>query len=545
MASVSFSKKPLVKDSEVLRYDIFIVHDTKSKEDDAFCSGLVQLLTKSGYRVCSFQPGQFVIRTFFKYLRESKIAIFLLSTNLSKCSLLQMYINGVLEKKTPLLCLATDDVTIPDDLKNADTVKVVRERDLWQSNLTFELDVLVKPKTPQASILHRLWNNVKFLLRKVFVSTLKYFAYKSLTNGINFFCSQFGIQFLTTICTGACGLIIENKEAILDLTKLKIVAKSENAIIQCLQANLSGTEKYFSIDINPDEPIPTKLSDPAAIFIRKLSQLTLKPPVDQGKKVDYYPACYITGPKMDLRNQETIKNFVRDAMVEKKVDTVAFPEMVSYEKRLESLKSWPKNKTQTPEEIARAGFFTREELPDHTQCFHCGGIIANWMANADPILRHAKWFYSCPYVQTLISQAEIEKCRLQLKIDTPVYNEKYTAETDRLKSYRTTAGDQNYFSPEDLSKAGFYFTGLDDNVGCFQCGLILSLRSMCKERDLFYTHALENAECTFLERVKGKQFAVDIHNTLKPAFRENSKRRITFFIKFKSENQTCRNIHLL
>ncbi|XP_046555949.1 baculoviral IAP repeat-containing protein 2-like isoform X1 [Haliotis rubra] len=69
--------------------------------------------------------------------------------------------------------------------------------------------------------------------------------------------------------------------------------------------------------------------------------------------------------------------------------------------RLDSFSRWPPNVTQTPETLARAGFYhiPCKEKPDRVKCAYCRGKLYNWASGDDPWIEHAKCFPTCPYIR--------------------------------------------------------------------------------------------------------------------------------------------------
>lgn len=51
--------------------------------------------------------------------------------------------------------------------------------------------------------------------------------------------------------------------------------------------------------------------------------------------------------------------------------------------RFSSYTDWPTALTQTPRDLAQAGFFYVGN-GDYTRCFFCGGGLRNWEAHEDP-----------------------------------------------------------------------------------------------------------------------------------------------------------------
>lgn len=65
--------------------------------------------------------------------------------------------------------------------------------------------------------------------------------------------------------------------------------------------------------------------------------------------------------------------------------------------RLNSFKTWSKDMTQKPADMADAGFFYTKQS-DKVICYFCGGGMKDWSPDDIPWEEHARFFQSCPYV---------------------------------------------------------------------------------------------------------------------------------------------------
>lgn len=84
----------------------------------------------------------------------------------------------------------------------------------------------------------------------------------------------------------------------------------------------------------------------------------------------------------------------------------SYPMFESLFDRLRSFSNWPSHKTQTPHEMAYAGFFYKG-YGDFTQCFFCGGVLKDWEAEDDPLIEHARHFHDCAFAQQIQKQGFI------------------------------------------------------------------------------------------------------------------------------------------
>ncbi|XP_065339942.1 baculoviral IAP repeat-containing protein 7-B-like [Cloeon dipterum] len=74
------------------------------------------------------------------------------------------------------------------------------------------------------------------------------------------------------------------------------------------------------------------------------------------------------------------------------------PRYATLSSRNDSFKdSWPKSCTQTPLELARAGFYSTG-IEDQVICFHCNVALKDWAENDDPFILHCKWNQNCQYL---------------------------------------------------------------------------------------------------------------------------------------------------
>ncbi|XP_067656649.1 baculoviral IAP repeat-containing protein 7-like [Haliotis asinina] len=97
--------------------------------------------------------------------------------------------------------------------------------------------------------------------------------------------------------------------------------------------------------------------------------------------------------------------------------------------RLTSFSRWPPNLSQTPEVLARAGFYhvPCKEKPDKVRCAYCQGKLYNWKPEDNPWIEHAKCFPSCPYITLCVGQ----QCVKSLVQEHGVIEKKNTAESGK------------------------------------------------------------------------------------------------------------------
>ncbi|XP_061192091.1 baculoviral IAP repeat-containing protein 3-like [Saccostrea echinata] len=97
--------------------------------------------------------------------------------------------------------------------------------------------------------------------------------------------------------------------------------------------------------------------------------------------------------------QEKINAFLRDLdPLGINFDRPKYPAYAVLATRVSSYKDWPTSLTQTPRDLATAGFLYAG-YGDYTRCFFCGGGLRNWEPGDDPWTEHARWFPKCAFLR--------------------------------------------------------------------------------------------------------------------------------------------------
>lgn len=89
----------------------------------------------------------------------------------------------------------------------------------------------------------------------------------------------------------------------------------------------------------------------------------------------------------------------------------------------------------------------------------------------------------------------------------------YAIEADRLKSYEEWPTSMKQ-KPQQLSDAGFFYTGKSDRVKCFSCGG--GLKDWEQDDEPWEQHAIWYSNCHYLQLMKGREF-IQKCNALKEA----------------------------
>lgn len=126
-------------------------------------------------------------------------------------------------------------------------------------------------------------------------------------------------------------------------------------------------------------------------------------------------------------------------------DRPKYPSYAILALRISSYTDWPTAMTQTPRDMALAGFFYTGNS-DYTRCFYCGGGLMNWESEEDPWFEHARWFKGCAFVQRNRGQEFIDmvqKCSAQKQDEHRNQGEKRKIQTN------TNAVDPNSSQAEE------------------------------------------------------------------------------------------------
>jgi len=100
--------------------------------------------------------------------------------------------------------------------------------------------------------------------------------------------------------------------------------------------------------------------------------------------------------------------------VKESSDEPKYPKMAAQSDRFETFECWGLEKDQKPAFLAKAGFFSVNNL-DCVTCFHCGGGLENWTNANDPFIEHAKYFPHCKFIREEKGENFIASARRLLK----------------------------------------------------------------------------------------------------------------------------------
>eukprot|EP00105_Crassostrea_gigas_P039952 XP_019924100.1 PREDICTED: baculoviral IAP repeat-containing protein 7 [Crassostrea gigas] len=99
------------------------------------------------------------------------------------------------------------------------------------------------------------------------------------------------------------------------------------------------------------------------------------------------------------KQQDKINAFIRNLdPLGINFDRPKYPSYSLLTVRVSSFADWPSSLTQTPRDLAVAGFLYAG-YGDYTRCVFCGGGLRNWEPGDDPWTEHARWFPKCAFVR--------------------------------------------------------------------------------------------------------------------------------------------------
>ncbi|OQV22200.1 E3 ubiquitin-protein ligase XIAP [Hypsibius exemplaris] len=198
-------------------------------------------------------------------------------------------------------------------------------------------------------------------------------------------------------------------------------------------------------------------------------------------------------------------------------------DMKQEENRRKSYKNWTSSHVQ-PENLAAAGFFYTS-FQDRVRCAFCGGILGMWQPGDDPFAEHEKHFpwcsfgkkgYCSDYSSTQSSPTDSangnDVCGSLLSAPR-ITPSKYPC-SPYLANYQVRLGTYRNWppnriqTPELLAFAGFFFTGVNDNVRCFHCDG--GLRCWEPADEAWVEHAKWFPQCPYLQEVKGADYVESI-----------------------------------
>uniref|UniRef100_UPI00358F3FDC baculoviral IAP repeat-containing protein 7-B-like isoform X2 n=1 Tax=Myxine glutinosa TaxID=7769 RepID=UPI00358F3FDC len=193
--------------------------------------------------------------------------------------------------------------------------------------------------------------------------------------------------------------------------------------------------------------------------------------------------------------------------------------MCREEARLKTFVSWPGQDKPTIEELATAGLYY-VGTDDRTQCFVCRGILRSWDPSDCPLDEHRRCFPNCRFVRGLdvgniplvsggAGRVQSGADDLHLGIHQPHSPDKQQFDV-RFSTFVSWPNKAN-ISASCLASAGFYYTGIADNVKCFFCDG--GLRNWEMGDDPWHEHTKWFPRCGFVLQEKGQAYVRTVQSS--------------------------------
>lgn len=214
-------------------------------------------------------------------------------------------------------------------------------------------------------------------------------------------------------------------------------------------------------------------------------------------KQSYHQNSY---PRMDTIKPQ-IKTAKQEEILPKK--KYIFNESESIRQtRIRSLSHWPLL-TPNSESMASAGWFSCN-VNDRVICIYCNTICHQWTSNDDPTEVHIRLAPHCPFALSMTPKESSPKIINEKFIEKFEPSHPNMAETSRRQlTFSNSKWTEDSPSIEDLVRAGFFFTGIENTVTCFYCNG--SLHKWGANDNPMIEHARWFPNCTYAKHLCGEQ----------------------------------------
>lgn len=198
--------------------------------------------------------------------------------------------------------------------------------------------------------------------------------------------------------------------------------------------------------------------------------------------------------------------------------------LFSEEARLRTFPAtWPFKETVSPSELARYGFFLLSEKSDRVQCIFCTLMIEDWKTGESVSEEHALYNPKCLFVsgrpagnipinagdeivfkKVLWNKRRTKRGTLTLNFGKYTVSRHpvmpmYMDFNSRLSTFAHWPPAIN-ISPELLANAGFFYTGVSDEVKCFHCDG--GMRAWSATDDPWVEHKKWHPHCKYIEQME-------------------------------------------
>ncbi|NXI40276.1 BIR7B protein, partial [Galbula dea] len=225
-------------------------------------------------------------------------------------------------------------------------------------------------------------------------------------------------------------------------------------------------------------------------------------------------------------------------------------------RRLRTFQQWPGTSPVSPRDLVKAGFFFVGPSDD-VQCFCCGGVLKDWEPGDCPVAEHRKFFPSCKFIcgedvgnqemlplQEIFDTVDGQFLSLLQGIDSeetalpnePEYPEMGTEEM-RLSTFQNWP-QYTGMHPEQLARAGFFYTGRGDVVRCFHCDG--GVRDWSFGDDPWREHAKWYPGCEFVLQSRGRDFVNSVQESFSTTLLSPSQLSTEEQLRRLQEERMCK-----
>lgn len=184
--------------------------------------------------------------------------------------------------------------------------------------------------------------------------------------------------------------------------------------------------------------------------------------------------------------------------------------------RLETFSDWPLSLPVQPTDLARDGFYYLK-TGDRVKCIFCNLVLKSWEPGDVVREEHKKFNSCCPF---LLKQ-NVGNVPIQTQTSQPGTSQG-ARQVARFPEYSKPAAREGTFrdmpqsmtqSIDELVEAGFFYTGQDDCVRCFHCGIFI--RNWEPGDDPWSEHRHWSPTCVFIKSKPESKESIEITPVMK------------------------------
>lgn len=434
-----------------------------------------------------------------------------------------------------LIPLVLDDCAIPKCLRPLEVLEIQAHETDWLTILVKALESNDKFNSLSYNEIRKdkendIDNAAMQLCQKLHTASMQEvftFLSKPIAENLSHFLAQHADLRFFVSAMDTCGIEIKDNKVSVVLRTFSQFTDKPYQIAHCFKQyahKLSNILQEVTLIIHdPTNVLQRRNGDKTKEF-NELVRTVLKPLNGQ-----HWGIMWRMNGIQDKSVRDECRSLIHDAIVEKQEPSiVSHPIYVSLSARVASFDNWPAEKSPTKEKLAEAGYFY-DKSNNILRCFYCNGVSWDLKPDEDPWARHAKWYFNCPYVLASKTEQFINRCRFETNRNSDIYNTEYQTTNSRLLSY-TKWPIEKCPDPCNMSKAGFYFTNIEDKVVCFHCGY--GVRNWKKDDNPWYRHAWWSPNCLYLQRKKSGAFIESVLND-RAKFEPLDKCSITYTIELR------------